>query len=189
MPALSLADLRTQSPQDLARLTADDLRQVTNEMIDTQLNLIRACTDADVVFEPSDPGAQDEYALNPDEATLAWNLGHLIVHVTASSEEAAYLAAELARGVEFTPRRSRSEIHWTRMTTIAGCRARLEESRRMRLASLDMWPDEPFLENTYLSPRTGNPVNAAQRYLFGLGHDDDHLAQIEEVVRQALGAR
>jgi hypothetical protein len=186
---INLAYLRTQALKDLSRLTADDLRRVTNEMIDTQLSLIRDCIDADVVFEPGDPAACDEYAVNPDEAALAWNLGHLIVHVTASSEEAAFLAAELARGVAFEPRRSRSEVHWTTMRTIAQCRARLEESRRMRLASLDLWPDQPYLDNTYISPRTGNPVNASQRFLFGLGHDDDHLAQIEEVVRQAMAAR
>ena len=52
--------------------------------------------------------------------------------------------ADLARGVAFHGR-SRSEVPWETVTTIAQCRARLEESRRMRLASLDMWPDQPYL--------------------------------------------
>ncbi|MCB9133945.1 MAG: DinB family protein [Anaerolineales bacterium] len=170
-------------------LTVDDLRTLTNEMIDYQLSLIATCTDADVVFAPIDPDAHDAYAVNPEEEDLAWNLGHLIVHVTASSEETAFLAAEMARGVEYEQRRSRSEIHWKTMTTIAQCRARLEESRRMRLASLDMWPDQPYLDNTFTSERTGLVINPVARFAFGLSHDDAHLAQIAEVVRQAGAAR
>ena len=71
----------------------------------------------------------------------------MIVHTTASSEEAAFIAAELARGVEFHGR-SRSEVPWETVTTIEQCRHRLEESRRMRLATLQIWPDEPDLDNT-----------------------------------------
>src|SRR5262245_10233411 len=128
----------------------DDLRRLTNEMIDTQLNLIAECTDADVTFEPSDPGAHDSAAATEAELNLPWTLGHLIVHVTASSEEAAAIAAELARGVPHRGGRSRSEVHWTTVTTLAQCRERLEESRRMRLASLEMWPANPHLDNTYI---------------------------------------
>lgn len=170
-------------------LTVDDLRTLTNEMVDHQLSLIANCTDADVVFEPIDPDAHDSYAVNPDEENLAWNLGHLVVHVTASSEEAAFLAAEMARGVEYQQRRSRSEIHWESMKTIAQCRSRLEESRRMRLASLEMWPAEPYLDNTFTSERTGLVINPIARFAFGLSHDDAHLAQIAEVVRQAAAGR
>lgn len=170
-------------------LVIDDLRTLTNEMVDYQLSLIENCTDADVVFEPIDPDAHDAYAVNPDEENLAWNLGHLIVHVTASSEESAFLAAEMARGVEYQQRRSRSEVHWETVKTIAQCRARLEESRRMRLASLEMWPDQPFLDNTFTSERTGLVINPIARFAFGLSHDDAHLAQIAEVVRQARAAR
>jgi hypothetical protein len=171
----------------VAGLTIVDLRILTNEMIDYQLALISNCSDADVLFEPSDPEADDPYAEDPDEVTMPWTLGHLIVHVTASSEESAFLAAELARGVPYEQRRSRYETHWTTITSIEQCRQRLEESRRMRLASLDLWPDEPHLENTFVSAYTGQTHNAIERFVFGLKHDDDHLEQMADVIQQAKG--
>ncbi len=131
-----------------ANLTPADLARLTNEMIDTMRGLIAGCTDTDVTFVPNDPRANDTYAINPDEVNLSWTLGHVIVHTTASSEESAFLAAELARGVPFHGR-SRAEVSWQSVTTIAQCRQRLEESRRMRLASLALWPDPPDLDNSY----------------------------------------
>ena len=170
-------------------LGPSDLRRLTNEMIDTQLSLIAECADADVTFEPSDPGAHDSAAATEAELNMPWTLGHLIVHVTASSEEAAAIAAELARGVPHRGGRSRSEVHWTTITTLAQCRSRLEESRRMRLASLDMWPDTPHLDNSYVAREGAEPANAVIRFVNGLRHDDDHLAQIGDVVAQARAAR
>lgn len=170
------------------KFTKDDLVQFTNNMIDAQLALISNCTDAEVPFVPVDPDAHDEYAATEDAVDLAWTLGHVIVHVTASSEESAFLAAELARGVPYEQRRSRSEIPWETVTTIAQCRHRLEESRRMRLSSLDMWPDAPYLDNTYQTSK-GAKINAVGRFVFGLAHDDSHLGQIAEIVRQASEAR
>jgi hypothetical protein len=171
-------------------LTTADLRRLTNEMIDTIHSLIAEASDADVIFEPSDPGAHDAAAATEAEINMPWTLGHLIVHVTASSEEAAAIAAELARGVPHRGGRSRSEVYWETVKTIAQCRHRLEESRRMRLASLDMWPDQPNLTNSYLPPAQGAaPVNAVIRFVNGLSHDDSHLAQIADVVGQAKAAR
>jgi hypothetical protein len=173
----------------VANLGPEDLRRLTNEMIDTMLGMIAECDDADVTFEPSDPGAHDPAAATPEELHIAWTLGHLVVHVTASSEEAAAIAAELARGVPHRGGRSRSEVHWTTITTLAQCRQRLEESRRMRLASLDMWPAQPQLDNTYVPTYPGaEPVNAVVRFVNGLRHDDDHLGQIADVVAQARAA-
>lgn len=171
----------------VANLSLDDLRDLTNEMVDHQLALIADCTDADVVFEPHDPNADDPYAEDETDRDLAWNLGHLIAHVTASSEESAALAAEMARGV-VRDGRSRSEVPWQTVTTIAQCRERLQESRRMRLASLGMWPDEPFLDNVKMSERIGE-INPLVRFVFGLSHDQGHLAQIENVIAQAKAAR
>ncbi len=171
----------------VADLTVADLRDLTNEMVDHQLALIADCTDADVVFEPDDPNADDPYAEDEADRDLAWNLGHLIVHVTASSEESAALAAEMARGV-VRDGRSRSEVPWQTVTTIEQCRHRLEESRRMRLASLGMWPDDPYLNNVKMSERIGK-IDAYVRFVFGLSHDQGHLAQIENVVAQAKAAR
>ena len=172
----------------VADLARDDLRDLTNEMIDTVLGLIADCVDTDVTFPPEDPGAHDPYAATPEEVALAWNLGHVILHITASSEESAAIAAELARGVEHHGR-SRYEVPWQTVTTMAQCRQRLEESRRMRLASLEMWPDEPHLDNTYEIWSSAPPVNAVGRFILGLMHADDHLDQIAEIVRQAHAAR
>ena len=172
----------------VADLTVTDLRDLTNEMIDYQLNLLATCTDADVVFVPVDPNADDPYAAEDADKDIAWTLGHLIVHVTASSEESAALAAEMARGV-VRDGRSRSEIPWETVTTVAQCRQRLEESRRMCLASLDMWPDEPYLDNTVTPWAAIGEIDAYGRFVLGLAHDQGHLAQIEDVIAQAKAAR
>jgi len=171
-----------------AGLTVADLRDLTNKMVDHQLAQIADATDADVVFTPIDPGADDPYAADAADRNIAWTLGHLVVHVTASSEEGAFLAAEMARGI-VREGRSRSEIPWESVTTIAQCRHRLEESRRMRLASLDVWPDQPYLDVTVPGRPNTPPINAIGRFLRGLSHDSNHLAQIDDVVRQAKSAR
>ena len=169
-------------------LSIADLRRLTNEMVDAQLAIIAESIDADVTADIVDPEANDTFAAKAEEVGLSWTLGHVIVHTTASAEESAALAAELARGVEFHGR-SRSEVPWETVTTIEQCRARLEESRRMRLASLDMWPDRPYLENTY-EPYAGRGVyNAIARFVGGLSHDDSHLGQIERLAREARAAR
>lgn len=173
--------------------SVDDLRALTNEMIDTMGEIIKACEDADVTFQPEDPEANDTFASNSEEVNMPWTLGHLVVHATASSEESAFLAAELARGVEPRPGRSRSEVYWETVTTIEQARHRLEESRRMRLASLDLWPDRPYLENFqeisgwYLE--IAGKMNALTRFVMGLMHDDSHLEQMRDVVRQAQAAK
>ncbi len=176
---------KTISFQELVTdLTKEDLARLTNEMIDTMLAQIATCADADVVLVPEDPAAEDTFADNAADAHLPWTLGHVIVHVTASSEESAALAAELARGVEMHGR-SRSEVPWQSVQTVEQCRRRLEESRRMRLGSLAMWPDQPYLDNKYVPwPKLGE-INAIGRFVLGLRHDWDHLGQIEEIVRQA----
>ena len=172
----------------VAGLTRDDLGPLTDEMIDTMLGLIAGCLDADVTFEPVDPQANDPFAATPEELHMPWTLGHVIVHTTASGEESAAVAAELARGVEYHGR-SRYEVPWTGMRTIDGCRQRLEESRRMRLASLGMWPDSAHLENEYQAWTDGPMVNAIGRFVLGLMHEESHLGQIGDIVRQAKAAR
>jgi hypothetical protein len=172
----------------VAPLTKGDLIDLTNEMIDKMLVQIQDCTDDDVVFVPEDPVANDTFAASSADTHLAWTLSHVIVHVTASSEESAALAAELARGVELHGR-SRYEAPWETVTTIAQCRARLEESRRMRLASLAMWPEPPHLENTYIPWPAIGEIDARGRFVLGLRHDSDHLGQIDDIVQQAKAAR
>lgn len=181
-------DKEVRIDQLCADLNVEDLRRLTNEMVDAMLGLIAGCTDVDVVFTPEDPEAEDTYATDPDEVALAWTLGHVIVHVAASSEEAAFLAAELARGVPQREGRSRYEVPWRTITTIEQCRQRLEESRRMRLASLGLWPDPPHLDNLFTT-RSGARYDAIVRFVLGLAHDDSHLGQIAEIVRQAKEQR
>lgn len=69
-------------------LTNDDLRSLTHEMVDTLQGMLSDCTDADVIFQPVDPNAKDDAAATEAERTIPWTLGHLVVHTTASSEEA-----------------------------------------------------------------------------------------------------
>jgi hypothetical protein len=79
------------------------------------------------------------------------------------------------------------------MDTVAKCRQRLEESRRMRNAYLDTWPDTPQLDvYREVSPRftekLGN-MNAPAAFLFGLSHEVGHYDQFKDVREQALQAR
>ena len=186
----AVRDKRITLAELVAGLTRDDLGNLTNEMVNTILGLIEGCIDKDVTFVPIDPEANDPWAATEQEVKMAWTLGHVIVHTTASAEESAFLAAELARGVPPAKRgRSRYETPWPTVTTIAQCRHRLESSRRMRLASLDLWPDEPHLDNVCEAWPGGPQVNAIGRFALGLSHDDSHLGQLADIVQQARVAR
>ncbi len=179
----------TKTYRDLIQeLTPDDLHNLTNEMIDLQLSILIEGIDGDVVFVPEDPEADDPFAISEEEINMPWTLGHVIVHVTASSEESAFLSAELARGVPYRSGRSRYEVPWQSMKTIAQCRDRLEESRRIRLGCLDVWPDDPHLDNTY-DTSAGLRVNPILRFVFGLSHDDSHLDQMRDILKQAKISR
>jgi hypothetical protein len=170
--------------QDLVRgLTKDDLRRELIEMYAEVSRLITDCTDAHVTFAPTDEKADDPYSVKGEES-IAWTLGHVIVHLTASMEESASIAAELARGVTYHGR-SRSEIPWRDATTIEFCLSRLEESRRMCLASLEMWPGPPHMENTYSPAEGAVPHTCISRFASGLKHASDHLGQIADIVHQA----
>ena len=178
---------RTVSLTDLAQnLKKADLYSATDEMIDTMLQIVADATDADVVFVPQDPQANDTFG-DPAERELAWTLGHVVVHATASSEESAALALTLARGLPVEGR-SRYETPWRSVTSIAQVRHRLEESRRMRKAMLDAWPDEPHLDVTYSPYKQLSPLNAISRFIMGLSHDDSHVEQLREIMRQAQAA-
>src|SRR5262245_24475307 len=185
-PMLDFQPVREKkiSLQDLVKdLTKDDLQRELNAMYDEISRLIADCSDSDVIFEPRDEKADDPYAIQGEES-IAWTLGHVIVHLTASMEESAAIASELARGVAYHGR-SRWEVPWRDATTIEFCRARLEESRRMCLASLEVWPDVPYMENTYSPAEGAVPHTAVSRFASGLRHASDHLGQITEIVRQA----
>jgi hypothetical protein len=174
------------------RFSVDDLRRATHASIDTILAIIGDADDAQVAFLPSDPNADDPLA-PPEERYLGWSLAHLVAHVTASSEEAATYSAILARGIVY-PRepRLRIETDWHILKTRAQVLQRLEESRRMRLACLDMWPDQPRLDvfravsERYIE-RNGQS-NAKAAFLYGLKHEWGHLDQMRDVAQQACEA-
>ena len=178
---------KTLSFTDFCRdLTKANLYTLTDEMIDTMLAIITDAQDEDVDFVPQDPEANDTFGI-PEERDLAWTLGHVIVHVTASSEESAALALTLARGLPVEGR-SRYEVPWRTVHTVAQLRHRLEESRRMRRAMLDAWPDEPHLDMTYTPYPSVGPINAVTRFVLGLSHDDAHIGQLHKIMLQAKAA-
>jgi hypothetical protein len=177
---VKLADL-------VADLGIDDLAQATDDSIAQIEDILAEATDADVTFAPEDPAADDPAAADPADRELAWNLGHLVAHVSASAEESAALAQELARGVPFHGR-SRWEVPWKAVTTVDQCRQRLADSRRIRLASLQMWPASPPSE---VDPDPATPTwqQAKERFARGLSHEDAHVEQIRNVAKQARAAR
>ena len=174
------------------KLSIDDLRGATNASLDAILAWIGNADDAQVAFIPNDPLADDQYA-PPEERYLGWSVAHLVVHVTASSEEAVAYSAILARGIPY-PRepRLRYETDWHTMKTRAQVLQRIEESRRIRLAALDMWPDVPHLDalrdvsENYIA-RLG-VSNAKSAFLSGLKHEHAHHAQIQATAKQACEA-
>lgn len=170
----------------------NDLKAATNESIDFMRGVLQGMSDAQVIFLPFDPEADDPHAV-PGEEKIGWSLAHLVVHVTASSEEWAAYSSILARGIVYTPEpRLRYETSWHEVTTYDQCIQRLEESRRIRLSYLDTWPDKPHLDTLrQVSPRYAErfgDFNATAALLFGLMHETGHRDQFREAARQAREA-
>lgn len=168
-----------------ADVTLADLQETTAAQIEEMLTLIRDLSDAQVVFVANDPQA---------EGGIGWNVAHLISHVTASSEESTAISSILARGINypFEPR-LRYETEWTTLTTTAACRQRLTESRRIRQAYLQAWPDQPHLDTYRTLPpafaeRVGQ-INAIGAGLLGLIHEAGQFAQLRDIIAQAKAGR
>ncbi len=175
------------------KITVDDLRELSNAQIDTILGIIADLDDADVTFDPIDPLADDPYA-KEGEGKIGWSIAHLVVHVTASSEESATFASILARGIPYPKEPSlRYETDWKSVTTKAQCVQRLEESRRIRLGYLATFPDAPFLDTAReMSENFVNKFgeyNAIVGFLMGLMHEEGHFAQFRDVHDQAIAAK
>lgn len=175
-----------------AQFSQPDLIAATHASIDLLLAIIEPADDAAIAYLPVDPNAHDPYAVAGEEH-IGWSLGHLIAHVTASSEENAALASLLARGIAY-PRepRLRYETPWQQITTKAAAVQRLEESRRMRLGYLAAFPDQPFLDVLRDSSDRYRELfgeqNAIAAVLFGLYHEWQHYDQVRDVLNQALAA-
>ncbi|MDX2140889.1 MAG: DinB family protein [Chloroflexota bacterium] len=174
------------------RLRVGDLRQATIASIDHLKAIIEQADDAMITFVPHDPEANDPFAA-PDEQHIGWTLGHLVAHVTATSEESAAIASILARGIPY-PRepRLRYETPWRDITTQAQALQRLDESLRMRLGYLDAFPDMPHLDvyrelSDNARAKFGD-LNATANYLLGLKHEAGHYAQFADVLAQAQAA-
>ena len=186
----SPVDDRTIKLADLAQQTTKaDLKAASDTSIDRMLALIAELDDTAIVFDPTDEGADDPYAVE-GEKEIGWSIAHLVAHVTASSEEGAAFSSLLARGVTAVEARPRYETAWRDITTKAQCIQRLEESRRIRNAYLDTWPDQPHLDvyRQGMSERfeayTGK-LNATGNFLLGLWHETGHFEQFVAVVKQA----
>ena len=181
----------TMNLHDFAKqFTRTDLRHVSDESLDLIRSFIAGLSDAQVTFDPVDPEAHDSFAIEGEE-DIGWSLAHLVVHVTASSEEGAAYSSLLARGVP-AEERPRYETPWRDLQTVAQCLQRLEESRRIRNAYLETWPDEPLLQVNRVIPerfreRFGE-MNAPAAFLFGLMHEVGHYEQFRDARAQALAA-
>jgi hypothetical protein len=155
-------------------LTVDDFRRLSHQAIDRMLDALDGVNDEDLAFVATDPDAADG---------TGWTIGHVIVHATATLEEAAMLSSELARGVE-REGRSRYETPWEMVTTVAQLCQRLAESRRMLLAALDLWPDEPHLETEIFFAPFNTSLNCKERLGLSFAHDSMHHGHIAEIRRQ-----
>ena len=164
----------------VAAYDRNNLIELTQEYYAEINGIISGATGAAIVAVPFDPGLKDQ-----SEGEGAWTIGHIIAHLTATTEESAALASALARGAEFADDlRLRAEVAWETLQTAEQINARLAESQRMSLAFLETWPDAPDLARTAtLIPQFG-PMNAVGRYMLGLFHANMHLDQLREIMRQ-----
>jgi hypothetical protein len=164
-----------------------DLRAAVHRYLDGIRDLVQQFNDEQLTFEPVDKAADDPFAASADEAHIAWSLAHLVLHVTASLEEGAAFSSLLARGVAIGGR-VRYEPEWRTVTTRQQVLHRLEESRRMVMALLDSWPDEPHLDVYRIydtNSRYANvKSNAPAALLSSLRHFDTHIDQFEDVANQ-----
>jgi hypothetical protein len=190
----SAADRDGQTMFELAQgMTAADLKAATNASLDLILDILNDATDAEMMHMPDDPNADDPHATVGEEH-IGWSLAHLVAHVTASAEENAAVSSILARGIPYVREpRLRWETPWRALTTRDQVLQRLAESRRIRLAYLDAWPDQPhldvYLETSERFVAKFGPLNAPAAVLFGLRHEADHYAQLRDARAQAAAAQ
>lgn len=172
---------KEQTLGDLAgQCGVSDLRETLNSYVERTVGIIGGLTDQQVILIPYDPAADDPYAASKEERHVGWSLAHVVLHVTASAEEAAAFSSILARGIAIGGR-LRHECDWRQITKTAELVSRLEECRRICLAYLSTWPDEPDLETTRVMPENISwmKANAPLCFLFGLMHWHSHMEQLQ----------
>lgn len=184
---------RTVKAREFAdRYTLADIRETAAAGIEFMRDVLADLEDSDVTFAPVDPEAHDPYA-RTGEVHIGWSIAHLIVHVTASTEEGGALASVLARGIDYPNEvRLRYETDWRTITRKAQLEQRLDESLRMRMAFIDTMPDDPQPATVKRSERflaIFGETDAKASYIFSLMHEFEHHQQMLEVKRQALAAR
>ena len=148
-----------------------DLVPLTNDIFDRIAALLVGVND--VTFIPARAASDGE-----DE----WNLAHVICHLTAGLEENACSSSILARGAELSSR-ARAETDWEMVGTSDQLDQRLAESRRITLAYLGAWPDQPNLQNIAEHAYFG-PLNCVAQFVIGVVHARSHLEQIAKLVRE-----
>jgi hypothetical protein len=173
-------------------ITFDDLRAEVNRQYDTVAEILNQATDADIIFEPHDPDADDRFADSEDERYIGWTLGHQVAHITASNEEGAAFASLLARGIPMGGR-IRVETPWEQVDTVEKAQQRLEESRRIILAYLSAIPDEPDLETlreigSERAQAFFGPLNAPASMVSSLSHHVGHMEQLQRTLDEAQSA-
>lgn len=182
-----------------------DLRTQTEQFFDVVQSIIADATDAAVTLRPRDHkassgpetivemiAAKEGRWMPSDPETssgekLGWTLSQVIAHVTAILEDTMASAAMLARRVQFEGRLL-YEVPWEAMTTAEQIHARVRESRRICLALLDAWPDQPHLETTVIRIPVIGPMGAIGLGMSGIFHGQMHLDQLREIIRQAKEA-
>ncbi len=163
-----------------------DLGAALNSYIDFTLRIINDVSDEQAAYIPVDPDADDPHAATEADRHVGWSLIHLVMHVTATVEEAAAFSSILARGIPIGGR-LRTERNWREVTTCAEALAQLEECRRMCLAYLATWPDQPDLTTRRIMPEDFKwpGPNAMVSFLAGLMHWHKHIEQFQRVAEQA----
>ncbi len=165
-----------------------DLKFAVNAYLDAISDIVKDLNDAQLTFEPVDVEANDPDAKTTAESKMAWSIAHLVLHVTASLEEGAAFSSLLARGISIDGR-LRYEPDWRTVTTLKQVVERIEESRRMCLAYLETWADNPYLDTYRIfapdSRLANTKMNAPASLLFGLKHLAGHLDQFRNTAEQA----
>src|SRR5258708_23853908 len=128
-----------------------DLHAALNSYVDFTIQIINSVSDEQALYIPPDPDANDPYATTEAEHHMGWSLVHLVMHVTASAEEAAAFSSILARGIAIGGR-LRSERDWRPVAACAAGVARFEQMRRICLPYLRTLPDQAALATVCIVP-------------------------------------